>query len=195
MRLQIVPICVTLFLASMVGASAGSASSGGPQIGPTDGTSVGTYKITNTSVSASAQSSSAGATQSAAASTSASDSASSNSAAAGTGNGTAAGTGASSGATDGSGRRSKDPNDASIEIKPGEEKVIDTGDKPVANEKMGKAASTDKKFSSGLLDSVSDISKLRDEKADSAIAKTEDSLSKSASAPASEKETESKKNN
>src|SRR5438132_5256319 len=149
MALRWAIVCLTLFFGSVLGTVAGPASAGvGTQIAPTDNTSVSAYKVTATSPGASARDSAGASTSQPSDSSSTNASSTDGSSSSGAASSNASG----SSAYDGSSRGSKNANNTSIEI--AREKVIDTGDKPIEEEKTTKTESKDKTFKPGLLDEI-----------------------------------------
>lgn len=185
MTLRSIAVFGTLLFGGLTCAMAGGGSvGGGAQIAPMDSGSVSTYKSTATAPGSNAWDSAGGSASQSGSSSTAGPSSFGGSA--GTTNDTSAASSSASssstsnafsgptGASDGQSRRSRDPNDASIEIATRDEKVIDTGDKAVAAGKTAKVESTDKVFSSHLLDSVGDIANLGAQKDQDANSKDKD---------------------
>lgn len=116
-----------------------------------------------------------------------SDSASSSGGSSSNGSGSSAGPASArdNSASEGSSARSRNATDVATEIK--REKVIDTGDKALETDKVEKATSGDKTFAPGLLDTVSDISAVGAQKAQSSASTEGDSRSKAKPAASEDK--------
>src|SRR5438067_2334486 len=167
MSLRSFAICTASLFVSSVCAVAGSAAGGGAQIAPTDNASVSTYKATDTSAGASARDS-AGASSLSSGGSSSSSSGSSAGASSTDASSSSGSTSSNGGAPSAFGSTPRATNDSAAvatEIK--REKVIDTGDKAVETDKVAKPTSSDKTFAPGLLDTVSDISAVGAQKAQS----------------------------
>lgn len=191
MRHRLLAVCIALLFGFALSAVAGSAAGGGAQVAPADNSSVSTYKVTDTSVGASARDS-AGASSSQASGPSSTSSKSASSTSGSSSNGAASSNGSGSSGYGISPRGTTDSNQVSTAI--AREKVIDTGDKAVDTAKPAKAESSDKTFAPGLLDTVSDISKVSAQGERGAVAQDEDSQFKQKPAASEDKDDSHKKN-
>jgi len=192
---RLVGVCLAAICGFTVEAVAGGSSAGGgAQIAPMEGGSIGTYKTTTASIpggnaqeSAAASGGQAGGYSGSSSAGSAGGTSSSNANSPFSGNGSTSSQGGFSGSSSNSG------------TSPGEvsrgrtrEKVIDTGEKAVQENKAAKGQSTDKRFAPGLLDNVSDISALGAQKGQSS-ASNQGQMQSTAKSGAAENKDSSKK--
>ena len=186
MKVRAVGISLALVCGSAVYAVAGSAASGA-QIAPTDNAPVSTYKVTQTDPGGSVRDSAASGTTQAASSVNAQGASSSSfsstgSSASTNGNSATSGSGSSNAPVNGPWR--SDLSTTSGKGKETREKIFDTGDKPVDQQKAAKVEAKDRTFAPVLLDSVSDPSHLRGQTENATSSGAKHSPSKSSTSSA-----------